>query len=216
MNDKTRLIAAVTANGIIIILELIGLIVSTLTQGFEMFQFYTQDSNYFTLGASVCYEIFAVLKLAGKSQIPTWVSVLRYMSTCCLMLTFTVVVFVLIPLSGWAYADVMLFSGNMLYHHTLCPVLAAVSLLVFENETKIEKKYVWLSMIPTCVYAVIVIVLNAARVLKGPYPFLYVYEQPLYMSVVWVFVILGMALLFSWIVWLAKSKIQAVKEKKIN
>ena len=31
------------------------------------------------------------------------------------------------------------------------------------------------------------------RVVEGPYPFLRVYEQPVYMSIIWVIVILGSA-----------------------
>ena len=47
----------------------------------------------------------------------------------------------------------------------------------------------------------IMLAANVARVYKGPYPFFYVYEQPLWVSGMWVVVILGGALLIAWMVW---------------
>ena len=47
-------------------------------------------------------------------------------------------------------------------------------------------------MIPTIIYAAVMIVLNLLKVLRGPYPFLYVYEQPIYMSVIWAVAILAL------------------------
>ena len=48
-------------------------------------------------------------------------------------------------------------------------------------------------MLPTLIYALILMALNLMRVVEGPYPFLRVYEQPVYMSIIWVIVILGSA-----------------------
>lgn len=46
-------------------------------------------------------------------------------------------------------------------------------------------------LIPTACYAVIMIVLNILHMVDGPYPYLRVYNQPVYMSVLWCFIILG-------------------------
>ena len=50
-----------------------------------------------------------------------------------------------------------------------------------------------LILLPTIGYAIIALILNFAKLLYGPYPFLHVYEQPVYMSFVWLVVILSMA-----------------------
>ena len=60
---------------------------------------------------------------------------------------------------------------------------------------------------PTFVYAAIVLVLNFAKTLTGPYFFLEVYENPWYMSIVWVVVVLGMAALLSWLLLLINRAI---------
>ncbi|HPF53799.1 MAG TPA: hypothetical protein PLM48_04040 [Clostridia bacterium] len=57
-------------------------------------------------------------------------------------------------------------------------------------------------MTPTLLYAIVIIILNIAKLLVGPYPFLHIYEQPWYMSIVWIAVILGMATLLAWLLWL--------------
>lgn len=43
----------------------------------------------------------------------------------------------------------------------------------------------------TIAYAVVFIILNILKVYDGPYPFLQVYNQPIYMSVIWFIVIVG-------------------------
>ena len=48
-----------------------------------------------------------------------------------------------------------------------------------------------LTLIPTGIYGLILLVLNAAGVVKGPYPFLLVHAQPVYMTLVWILVILA-------------------------
>ncbi len=206
MKPQSKRIAAIIVNGCIVILEIIGFILSIKGLGLSMFQYYTQDSNYFALFASVLFEIFAIRSLVKNQSLPNWVASVRYMATCCLSLTFLVVLFVLIPMSGFTNALFMLTSGSMLYYHLLCPILCVVSFLLFETDTALEQKNMWASMIPTTIYAIVIVFLNLIQTIRGPYPFLYIYEQPVFVSVVWVFVILGIALLISWLLWLARKR----------
>ncbi len=211
MKTNLKLIAAVVVNGLIIVFEVLGLILSIDDHGLAMFQFYTQDSNYFALVASVLFEIYAVRKLRGRGDIPGWISTVRYMATCCLTLTFLVVIFVLAPMGNWTYFVPMLTYGSMLYHHLLCPILSIVSLIVFESTCRPPKNRILIATIPTVAYAIIAIILNLTGTLHGPYPFLYVYEQPVWLSIVWLFVILGMALLIAWLLWLCMAKARSAK-----
>lgn len=199
MTKRTRLIVALSLNAAIVLMEVIGLALSINSSGLAMFQYYTQDSNYFALIASTLFVATAATSLKEGTAIPSWVKRLRYMATCCLTLTFLVVLFVLIPMMGFNTAYYMLFSGSMLYHHFLCPVIAIVSLVFFEESIPLTRKNLLIAMIPTAFYAVVIIILNVAHVLVGPYPFLHVYEQPVYMSIIWTIVILGMALLIAWL-----------------
>lgn len=74
----------------------------------------------------------------------------------------------------------------MLYHHTLCPILAILSFVFvekYENLNTIHGLYF------TIIYAIIMISLNVLKVVEGPYPFLLVYKQPIIHSIIWTVII---------------------------
>ena len=167
----------------------------------QMFLFYTELSNLFAMG--VCF-VTALCQLWARltgGEMPAWVRTLKYTVTCCLMLTFLTVVFVLAPMYGPDGHYVMLLTSSMLYNHFLNPVTALLSFVLLERAPALPRRAVGRAMIPTLVYGGIMLAANVAKVYKGPYPFLYVYEQPLWTSCMWVVVILGGALLIAWAVW---------------
>jgi hypothetical protein len=94
----------------------------------------------------------------------------------------------------------------MLYYHLICPVAAIIVFIFFEEGLELNTKNAFLAMIPTITYAAIFLTLNIMKVLEGPYPFLYVYEQPFYMSVIWFVVILGGAYFIAWLTLFANAK----------
>lgn len=202
MTEQKRLRAALWVNALIAALEAVALILSLANQGIYNFVFYTQDSNYFAMAASILFCVYGARELNGKGKMPGWIHALRYVSVSCLMVTFFVVLFVLMPMMDENPAA-MLYQGSMLYQHTLCPILSALSFFAFEADTPLPKGAVGKALVPTLVYAAAAIVLNLCRVIEGPYPFLLVYAQPWYVSVLWCAVILtiaGMlALVIAWI-----------------
>ena len=110
-------------------------------------------------------------------------------------------VFVLAPMYGPDGHYVMLLTSSMLYNHFLNPVTAFVSFVLLERAPALPRRAVGCAMIPTLVYGGIMLAANVAKVYKGPYPFFYVYEQPLWVSGMWMVVILGGAVLIAWAVW---------------
>ena len=196
MKKDGRLIAALCANVLIVAFELIALVLSLAEQGLESFQFYTQDSNYLAMAASLCFCVYGAKQLRGKGEMPGWVCSFRYVTVSCLMVTFFVVILVLMPMMG-ENAAYMLYGGSMLYQHTLCPVIAAVSFFVFEPVERLPRRGILKALIPTLVYALVAVILNLCRVMEGPYPFLMVYAQPWYASVIWCALILGIAALLA-------------------
>ena len=86
---------------------------------------------------------------------------------------------------------VMLLTSSMLYNHFLNPATAFVSFVLLERAPALPRRAVGCAMIPTLVYGGIMLAANVAKVYKGPYPFFYVYEQPLWASGMWMVVILG-------------------------
>ena len=167
----------------------------------QMFLFYTELSNLFAMGVCFVTALCQLRALLTGGEMPAWVRTLKYTVTCCLMLTFLTVVFVLAPMYGPDGHYVMLLTSSMLYNHFLNPVTALLSLVLLERAPALPRRAVGRAMIPTLVYGGIMLAANVAKVYKGPYPFLYVYEQPLWTSCMWVVVILGGALLIAWAVW---------------
>ena len=167
----------------------------------QMFLFYTELSNLFAMGVCFVTALCQLRALLTGSEMPAWVRTLKYTVTCCLMLTFLTVVFVLAPMYGPDGHYVMLLTSSMLYNHFLNPVTALLSFVLLERAPALPRRAVGRAMIPTLVYGGIMLAANVAKVYKGPYPFLYVYEQPLWTSCMWVVVILGGALLIAWAVW---------------
>ena len=167
-NTKKRLIAALIVNCFIVVMEIIGLYLSIVNHGIALFEFYTQDSNIFAMFASAVFVVYAINALkSGTMVLPQWVITLKYMATCCLAVTFVVVICILSPMSGAGGYKLMLLYGSMLYHHFLCPVAALISFIFLEGSPSLNRKHTYAAMIPTLIYAVVAIALNIAKLLEG-------------------------------------------------
>ena len=177
---------------LMILLEIIGLITTINVMHTIDFQYYTEDSNILMLIVS----LIIVYYLAFNKKIPKWLEILNHMAVLGLTITFLVVIFILAPMYKFNYTW-FLFSGAMLYFHTLCPILAIITYLFF-TKTNIENKYIPHTMIFTIIYSIVLIILNICKVVEGPYPFLMVHKQPVYMSILWILLIDGGAFLLSW------------------
>ena len=148
-------------------------------EGIITTRFYTTDSNVLCFLASIGYLFF-------RKKNPKAVTLLRFLSTTCLLVTFTVVLTVLGPQKG--YADQFL-GGMRLFSHLLCPFLS-LALFVF-GEEKVSYRWSAYAVLITVVYAIPMITLNALGLLSGPYSFLKVREQSPSSTFFWIIVILG-------------------------
>lgn len=185
-------------NFILVILEIIGLILCLDALGCIDLTYYTIDSNIFLLVSSILY-------LFSRKNPSKIVQFFRYSSTLSVMITFLVVIFVLYPMLDFNFQYLFLAGPNP-YMHVLCPLIALVSFLFFEkNEIENNLKNNFRSLYFTLIYAVILISLNILRIVNGPYPFLKVYEQSVLMSIIWIVVILGFALILSNILLMVKE-----------
>lgn len=182
--------AALIFNAAVVLLEIVAVCLNLREGGVTVFRYYTVLSNVF---AGLVSAVFVCFFLTRRGQTPLFVARLRYYATCCLTITFLVVVFILAPMLEGYTLWRLLTQGSMLYQHLLCPVLAIVSFTVFERDGRLTKRDILRSLCPTALYALVTVPLNIARVLYGPYPFLLVYEQPVWASVLWVFAIFGLA-----------------------
>ena len=190
MHAAKKAWAAAAVNAVIVALEIVAFCCNMREGGLPVLRYYTVESNLLAAFVSLS---FVVCFFVGHGQVPRLVTRLRYLTTCCLTVTLLVVVFVLAPLMRDYTLWRLLSEGSMLYQHLLCPVLAIFSFTVLERDERLTKRDILFSLIPTALYAAVTIPLNIARVLRGPYPFLLVYEQPVWASCLWIVAIFGLA-----------------------
>ena len=192
---------SIAANLAIVWMELKAIPLSWSGVGMQMFLFYTAQANLFAMGVCLAVALCQIQALVTGGEMPRRARQFKYTATCCLMLTFLTVVFVRAPMYGPDGHYVMLLTSSMLYNHFLNPVTAFLSFALCERAAGLPGRAVGCALLPTLTYGCIVLAANIARVYKGPYPFLYIYEQPVWVSCLWVVVMLGGSALIALGVW---------------
>ena len=187
----------IVLNILIIILEIIGLFKCFKSLGFNSLIYYTQLSNIFLFISSLLF----LFKKRIKSRI---VDLFKFGSTLSVMITFLVVLFVL---SGYYNLHWLLFEEANLYLHFLCPILGLIAFMFFDDIYFESNKDIFLSLIFTIIYSVVLIILNILRLVSGPYPFLLVYKNPIYITFLWLILIEGGAILISFLLKVVKQRI---------
>ena len=167
------------------------------------FEYYTLDSNLFAFIIGCIY----VLYLNRKKKIPRWLQITRMMTLMSLMLTFLVTLFILLPTYNFNFK--FLFLGPNFFLHLFCPLLLLYIYIFLDKKKKLSNKELLICVIPTIIYAIILITLNILRIVKGPYKFLDVHNQSVIASVLW-FILL---LLF---IYLIGFTINKISHKKSN
>ena len=198
MNARKKTAFCLALQSAIVLEECLGAILSIGEYHTSLFAYYTCDSNLFLLAVSAVVLCSCVRLLLGRdSRLSCRLLLFRYFATCTTTVTFLVVVLIFAPLAGPGAYPRLLLKGSLKYMHFLCPVLALISFLFSEDHSYLRFRHTLYAMIPTFLYALVTVVLNVARIIRGPYPFLYVYEQPLWASFLWAVIILGTAWLIA-------------------
>lgn len=179
-----------------------------------MLTYYTTLSNLFVSLGCVFHLIYQ-LQSHTEGKRKCWMQYIKYFGVCCMAITFLVVLVVLAPVSGEGGYYKCLWEGPLKYQHTICPLLAVFSFVLLDSRNlKISKSMMHASMIPTVAYAVFSVSCNVLKILHGPYPFLYVYEQPVYQSVLWCILIMVAAYGTGWGIYWLNGKVYRKYNKK--
>lgn len=194
-------------NIIIIVMEIIGIVTHIIYNSNFDLQYYTHVSNLLNLIAS-CIFLFYVLRNKG---LPKWASILKYTATVALTVTFLVVVFVLAPMDNFNY-KFYLIDKSMLYIHLLCPILTVVSFILFEEHRISGIKDIIKTLYYTLVYSVVLIILNLACIVDGPYPFLRIRKNSLLCSIMWFLIMVFVAFIVAFVI----EKLKQKNKKSIN
>ena len=185
-------------NLILVILETVALVHDIYAFGFGLFEWYTVDSNVLQLVVSV-WVISCVLR---KQHFPTLLTVAHFISAVGLTVTFLIAAFVLAPEGGIAY---YFLNDVAPINHFIGPLLSVISLLFLEKTKKLPLNIIIWPAAASLAYGVAALILNALRIMDGPYFFLQVYEQSAGVIIMWFAIIavlcLGLAFLYYKIKW---------------
>ena len=179
-------------NTLIVVFEIIGIIHNISFNHRVALEYYTEQSNILILISSI---IFLYYLITNKKE-PNWLKRLKYASVVSISITFFVVLFILLPMSGFNIYG-MFFDGTLFYHHLLCPLLSIISFIIFDEENNYSKKDSIYALTHTFIYGIVMVTLNILRIYNGPYPFLMVHNQTIIVSIMWVIIIFLLAFLIS-------------------
>jgi hypothetical protein len=188
---------ALVANAFIAVME-IGAVAFSLThRGVATFMFYTVLSNL--LGGIACAVCFAcgVRAMRRGLPLPRFARWMKYAASCCLLMTFFVVLLVLAPTYCAAGMDgyyLMFCVRELPVTHLLGPLLVFGSYVLLDADRAMTLRQSLVGFIPTLAYAAVAYPCNIARVWEGPYPFFFVWNMPVWQSVAWFFALCAMAI----------------------
>ena len=168
---------ALGSNILLIVLAGLGLYFSIVDK--NAFLYYSDNAGMFALSSSIIYVIVVLTK-----KEPNFLCLaLRYVSTACLVLTF-VGTFYVATTTGENYLDSFV-KGSHLFNNLLCPIVSFVSFTMFEGDRRLnKKKTIWYALIPTVIYGVIMLVCNVSNTFTGPYSFMMINDNPVYVTVI--------------------------------
>ena len=168
---------ALGSNILLIVLAGLGLYFSIVDK--NAFLYYSDNAGMFALSSSIIYVIVVLTK-----KEPNFLSLaLRYVSTTCLVLTL-VGTFYVATTTGENYLDSFV-KGSHLFNNLLCPIVSFVSFTMFEGDRRLnKKKTIWYALIPTVIYGVIMLVCNVSNTFTGPYSFMMINDNPVYVTVI--------------------------------
>lgn len=168
---------ALGSNILLIVLAGLGLYFSIVDK--NAFLYYSDNAGMFALSSSIIYVIVVLTK-----KEPNFLSLaLRYVSTTCLVLTL-VGTFYVATTTGENYLDSFI-KGSYLFNNLLCPIVSFVSFTMFEGDRRLnKKKTIWYALIPTVIYGIIMLVCNVSNTFTGPYSFMMINDNPVYVTVV--------------------------------
>ena len=189
--NKKRRLVMLALDALIIVLEIGSLTVSWAESGARLFRYYTQDSNILALIVSIICLVQNIACLKRGANMPGWTRRLRYISACCLAVTLLVAGLLLSPMDEGGFVAFML-EGKYLSLHTLCPILMIAQLYLHAGP-RMRERDALKALVPTIIYGVVSLMMNAAAVYSGPYPFLRIREQEGYVTAVGCIAVLGVS-----------------------
>lgn len=158
--------------------------------------FYTHQSNFLALITSGVFVLVGIAKLFGDGRIPHVVKFFRFMTTVMLYITLIVVLVGLGPMAFLAGGDLFsMYGGPMFVMHLMGPLVSLLSFVCFEGTPRLGLGDAFLAVQYNYLYSLVMVILNAVGKVEGPYPFLMVDSNPVWLSVLYAVTLLPGAFL---------------------
>ena len=120
--------------------------------GWTLLRYFTVQSNLIMAAVSLVFAVYNTLKLFGASfEIPKALIVIKHVATVGVAVTFITVACYLSPINKAGYFK--LFEGANFFYHFLVPVLAVLSLILFDG-AKMPFTFTLFGLIPLIIYGV--------------------------------------------------------------
>lgn len=189
VRDSRRQYAAIALNLLVFLLEVWAIYKGVLKNGIAAnFVFYTECSNLFAGIVCLACAVAEIREIRSGIVKGKGLRLLKYLASCCLMMTLMVVVCILTPMlesAGYPGVHMMFVEGAKPVTHLGAPLLVTVSYALYEHNKTMTLEEGLVGVVPTLVYAAVAYPCNILRLWDGPYPFLQVHNMPLWMSVLW-------------------------------
>ncbi len=202
---------AILCNSVMIIFTCVGLYMSI--QESDIFLHFTNDINILLLVSNIVY----ILTLLIKKDVAFIGLLLRYMATACLVLIF-IATFYLASTIETTYVEGLKFyltNKSFLFFNLLNPIISVVSFTRFEGDRRLnKKKTIYLAMLPTLLYGIVLVILNLTNTVVGPYPFLMVNANTPLVSIICMIVILVLNYLIARFILLFNQKHSPRRKRK--
>ncbi len=163
---------------------------------FEMFKFYTVDSNIL-IGIMSLIMIIYERKLIKKEikEIPNYVYLLKFIGTSAITLTFVVTLFFLSPQYGF-YA---MYNNSNLFFHLIIPILSIITYVIYEKHSS-KYSYAILGIIPMFIYSIYYTLMIITHLNDGGLTFKYDFYGFLGGNINNIYIVIPVIYLFAYII----------------
>lgn len=198
MKSKWTILILLIIDVAMIIMEWRALTPTWRSSGTQMLKYYTNSSNVLAMIVCALCALCEIVCIAKGCALPDWVQIVRYVSACCLMVTLIVACCILVPMTPGESLYGFMIRGNYLYVHTLCPLVMLAACMVHGGAT-LTTRHALIAIIPTVIYGVITLIMNAKRVYAGPYFFFEIRRQSWQTTVMWMTIIVAGNFAVAWL-----------------
>lgn len=157
MKIKVKKVLSLSFTFITVILSVIGLVLYYSNSTFDpskaqAFLPFTVNSNIFLAIVGLVFLIIGFVYLVNNKPLPQWLMQFKLAATTLISITLLTVVFYLAPIWNLTDSTIAYYQGCNLFLHVLAPIFAIFGFCLFDVETKIKWRWIWISVVLLIAY----------------------------------------------------------------